>query len=136
MFTLLLFHRKFRWTIPVAAVIEADVVEDIVCIVVKLVEDCSSDVCEFNSVLGIDDDDADCCCCGNAGSSVNRNAISKSRNTSVSLDSIKLKRLRKEHRENRLKKVQEILYRFASDEGDIDLFFLRASVFVALVRGF
>lgn len=95
MCSFLLFHRKIRVTIPVAAVIEADVVEDIVCIVVKLVEDCSSDVCKFNSVLGIDDDDADCCCCGNAGSSVNRNAISKSRNTSVSLDSIKLKRLQK-----------------------------------------
>ena len=39
------FTEKFiRCTIPVAAVIEADVVEDIVCIVVKLVEDCSSDV--------------------------------------------------------------------------------------------
>lgn len=88
---------------PVAADIVADVVEDIVCIVDKFVEDCSSDVCEFNSVLGIDDDDADCCC-GNAGSSVNRNAISKSRNTSVSLDSIKLKRLQTEKRRHKKKK--------------------------------
>lgn len=72
----------------------ADVVEDIVCIVVKLVDVC----CEFNSiVLGIVADDADCCCDSSTGSSVNRNAISKSRNTSVSLDSIKLKRLQHHH---------------------------------------
>lgn len=51
------------------------------CIVV------SNAVCEFDSELDC------CCCCCCCGSSVNRNAISKSRKTSVSLGSIKLKRL-------------------------------------------
>lgn len=90
-------RRDLSLWLPVDAAIEADIVEDIVCcIAVKLVEDCSSVVCELISELNIADDDAwcCCCCCGDAGSSVNRNAISRSRNTSVSLDSIKLKRLK------------------------------------------
>lgn len=84
------FFSVFVRFLPVAADNVADVVEDIVCIVDKLVDVC----CEFNSiVLDIVADDADCCCDANAGSSVKRNAISKSRSTSVSLDSINEKRL-------------------------------------------
>ena len=50
--------------------------------------------CELNSELDTVVACCGCCCCGHDGSSVNRKAISKSRKTSVSLDSIKLKRLK------------------------------------------
>lgn len=55
---------------------------------------CNKIVCEFASEWV-----SEVGCWAQAGSSVNRSAISKSRSTSVSLDSIKLKRLQNWRRE-------------------------------------